>query len=47
MATEAVDIVRSQAVALDRRIDRWVRRLLRRKGGEVTSPPPLNVEAGT
>jgi hypothetical protein len=45
---EAVDIVRGQAVALDRWIDYWVRRLLRRKGRELMSPPTLlNVGART
>lgn len=46
VASEAVDIVRGQAVTLDRRIDRWVRRLLRRKGAELMSPP-ANAEART
>ncbi len=48
VANQAADAIRGQAVALDRRIDRWVRRLLRRKGSELMSPPaPLNIEAGT
>jgi hypothetical protein len=48
VATRAADIVRGQAVAMDQRIDRWVRRLLRRKGGALTSPPTrLNAGAGT
>ncbi len=47
MATRAADIVRGQAVALDQWIDHWVRRLLRRKGSALMSPPLLlNVEAG-
>ena len=47
MATRAADIVRGQAVALDQWIDHWVRRLLRRKGSALTSPPALlNVGAG-
>jgi hypothetical protein len=40
-ATKAVDIVRGQAVVLDRRIDRWVRRLLRREGPGLVAPPTL------
>jgi hypothetical protein len=44
----AVDIVRGQAVAADRRIDRWVHRLLRRKTGGLVGPPTLpNAEAET
>jgi hypothetical protein len=41
MATEALDVVRSQAVGLDRFIDRWVRRLLRRKHPGPSAPPAL------
>jgi hypothetical protein len=37
----AVDIVRAQAVTLDRRIDHWVRRLLRRRGTGLAAPPAL------
>jgi hypothetical protein len=35
---KAVDLVRGQAVALDRVIDHWVRRLLRRRGPGLASP---------
>jgi hypothetical protein len=41
---EAVDIVRGQAVALDRLIDGWARRLLRRKDPGLAAP--LNAGAG-
>jgi len=45
---EAVDILRGQAVALDDRIDHWVRRLLRRSGPGLAAPPTLlKSEAGT
>jgi len=37
----AVDIVRAQAVVLDRRIDSWMRRLLRRKVAGPVAPPIL------
>lgn len=47
-ASKAVDLVRGQAVALDDRIDRWVRRLLRRKEpGRAAEPALRNVAAGT
>ena len=42
IAAEALDTVRSGAVGLDRRIDRWVTRLLRRKdGGRPLAPRAL------
>ena len=41
MATEALDGVRSDAVGLDRRIDRWVTRLLRRKDQGPLAPRAL------
>jgi hypothetical protein len=41
MATEALDAVRSQAVGLDRFVDRWVQRLLRRKHPSPSAPQPL------
>jgi hypothetical protein len=46
VATEVLDVARSQAVGLDQLIDRWVRRLLRRKqtGPDVPSallPPSV------
>jgi hypothetical protein len=41
MASEALDLVRSQAVGLDQFIDRWVRRLLRRKHPGPSAPPAL------
>lgn len=41
IATEALDTVRSGAVGLDRRIDRWVTRLLRRKEPGPLAPPAL------
>jgi len=45
---EAVDILRGQAVALDDRIDHWVRRLLRRRGPGLAAPPALiKTGAGT
>ncbi|HSZ40061.1 MAG TPA: hypothetical protein VK817_08895 [Trebonia sp.] len=46
--SKAVDVVRGQAVALDGRIDRWVRRLLRRtEPGPITPPALRNAEART
>lgn len=45
---KGVDILRGQAVALDDRINHWVRRLLRRSGPGLAGPPTLlNAEAGT
>jgi hypothetical protein len=41
IATEALDTVRSGAVGLDRRIDRWVTRLLRRKDRGPLAPRAL------
>ena len=41
IATEALDTVRSGAVGLDRRIDRWVTRLLRRKDRGPMAPRAL------
>jgi hypothetical protein len=41
MATEALDAARSQAVGLDQFIDRWVRRLLRRRRPGPAGPPRL------
>jgi hypothetical protein len=38
MAAEALDAIRSQAVGLDQFIDRWVRRLLRRKRPALAGP---------
>jgi hypothetical protein len=40
--SKAVDAVRGQAVALDDRIDHWVRRLLRRKEPGLAAPPALH-----
>jgi hypothetical protein len=37
-ASEVLDAARSQAVGLDQFIDRWVRRLLRRKGPGLVGP---------
>jgi hypothetical protein len=46
--SKAVDAVRGQAVALDDRINDWVRRLLRRKEPGLAAPTALrNAEAGT
>jgi hypothetical protein len=47
VADKAVDLVRGQGVALDRLIDRWVRRLLRRPGPGLRAPAPLSTGAGT
>ena len=41
IATEALDTVRSGAVGLDRRIDRWVTRLLRRRDRGPLAPRAL------
>ena len=41
LATHALDTMRSGAVGLDRRIDRWVTRLLRRKEPGPLAPPAL------
>ncbi len=41
VATEALDSVRSQAVGADDLIDRWARRLLRRKNQAPAGPPAL------
>jgi hypothetical protein len=41
IATEALDTVRSGAVGLDRRIDGWVTRLLRRKDRGPLAPRAL------
>jgi H2-forming N5,N10-methylenetetrahydromethanopterin dehydrogenase-like enzyme len=38
MATEALDAARSQAVGLDQSINRWVRRLLRRRDPGPSGP---------
>ena len=43
----AVDALRGQGVALDNRIDGWVRRLLRRSPGLAGPPARLDPEAGT
>ena len=40
-ASEALDAARSQAVGLDQFIDRWVGRVLRRKGPGPLAPPVL------
>ena len=46
LATQALDTMRSGAVGLDRRIDRWVTRLLRRKErGPLAPPAMLGLEA--
>ncbi|HEY6497426.1 MAG TPA: hypothetical protein VIZ43_29460 [Trebonia sp.] len=48
VGNETVDLVRGQAVTLDRVIDRWVRRLLRRPAPGLAAPPaPLNAGAQT
>jgi hypothetical protein len=48
MGTEALDAVRSQAVGLDQWVDRWVRRLLRRKHHAPSAPATLlPTEAGS
>jgi hypothetical protein len=41
MASEALDVARSQAVGLDQFIDRWVQRALRRKHPAPAGPPAL------
>jgi len=41
LATQALDTMRSVAVGLDRRIDRWVTRLLRRKNPGPLAPRAL------
>ena len=41
LATQALDTMRSGAVGLDQRIDRWVTRLLRRKNPGPLAPPAL------
>jgi hypothetical protein len=41
LASEALDAARRQAVGLDQFIDRWVRRLLRRKQPGPLAPPAL------
>ena len=41
LATQALDTMRSGAVGLDRRIDRWVTRLLRRKDPGPLAPHAL------
>jgi len=41
LATQVLDTMRSGAVGLDRRIDRWVTRLLRRKEPGPLAPPAL------
>src|SRR5215471_5568602 len=41
LATQALDTMRSVAVGLDRRIDHWVARLLRRKDQGPLAPPAL------
>jgi hypothetical protein len=47
VATEALDAARSQAVGVDDLIDRWARRLLRRKSQTPAGPPALTeVRAG-
>ena len=40
-AGEALDLARSQAVGLDQFIDRWVRRMFRRKHPDPLAPPAL------
>jgi hypothetical protein len=40
VASGALDAVRSEAVTMDERVARWVRRLLRRRGGGEPSAPP-------
>ena len=42
--TEGLDLVRSQGVGLDDFTNRWVNRILRRKG-ELPAGPPLLVPA--
>lgn len=46
MATEALDAARSQAVGLDKFIDRWVGRLLRRKHPGPAGPAEAARPAG-
>jgi hypothetical protein len=46
VTSEAVDILRGQAIALDDRVDHWVRRLLRRGDPGLAAPPPL-LDTGT
>jgi hypothetical protein len=41
MGTEALDAVRSQAVGLDRFVDRWVQRVLRRRHPGPQAPAAL------
>jgi len=41
VATEVLDAARSQAVGLDQLVDRWVKRLLRRKETGPGVPPAL------
>jgi len=41
IATEALDTARSGAVGLDKWVDRWVTRLLRRKTPGPMAPPAL------
>ena len=41
IATEALDAARSGAVGLDKWVDRWVTRLLRRKTPAPPAPPAL------
>jgi hypothetical protein len=41
MGTEALDALRSQAVGLDRFVDRWVQRLIRRKQPTPSAPSAL------
>lgn len=41
VASEVLDATRSQAVGLDQFVDRWVRRVLRRKQSAPLAPPAL------
>jgi hypothetical protein len=47
VASEAVDILRSQAITLDDRVDHWVRLLRRGDSGLATPPPVLDTGART
>lgn len=46
VASEALDAARSQAVGLDRFIDRWVGRLIRRRLSGPSAPPALLAARG-
>ena len=41
VASDVLDAARSQAVELDQFVDRWVRRILRRKQPGPAAPPAL------